>query len=369
MTIKQRIILSSIVGSVALSALSLSITLAWYASNDRLNISAFEVQINGDHTLLISTSDDLSTFKESLSKEELNDVESFAPVSSMCKSRWMSEYGDTPLFYDSSSSNVTSSGEPVIKPMKKGFYQQKIYLLSDFSYNVTLDTEQTSFLVNSDANQKKAEELYKEDKSLSVEEYKAALDNLLNCVRLSILVPEKDNYSYFIVDPYKKEDETIYFGGRLDNDADGYYDTYECLSDEGKIIEKETVYGEVLVDRKKLEYDDPTGEPVVEKEEQKHFFGNSFVGDSKGSAYTYNENKTIANLDEGQKIYAHEESYSYADINRSDSKLLIPCQAGVPREIVVSIYLEGWDHDCVNATMGSSFIDNISFKLAKGGVN
>ena len=368
MTVKRRIILSSIIGSVALSALSLSITLAWYASNDRLNIGAFEVQINGDHTLLISTSDDLTTFKESLTKEELNDVESFAPVSSMCKSRWMSEKGDTPMFYDNSSSNVTASGEPVIKPMKKGFYQQKIYLLSDFSYNVTLDTDQTSFLVNSEANQRKAEQLYKENKTLSVEEYKTALDNLLNCVRLSILVPEKDNYSYFIVDPYKKDNNDItYFGGRLDNDADGYYDTYECLSD-GQVIEKETVYGEVL-DRNKLLYDEPTGEPVVEKEEKYHFFGNSFEGDSKGSAYTYNEERTLNSLEEGEAIYAHEESFSYEDINRSDSRLLIPCQAGVPREIVVSIYLEGWDLDCINATMGSSFIDNISFKLAKGGVN
>ena len=270
MTVKRRIILSSIIGSVALSALSLSITLAWYASNDRLNIGAFEVQINGDHTLLISTSDDLTTFKESLTKEELNDVESFAPVSSMCKSRWMSEKGDTPMFYDNSSSNVTASGEPVIKPMKKGFYQQKIYLLSDFSYNVTLDTDQTSFLVNSEANQRKAEQLYKENKTLSVEEYKTALDNLLNCVRLSILVPDVDSYSYFIVDPYKDENPVVY-GGRLDNDADGYYDTYECLSDEGKIIEKETVYGEVL-DRSKLLYDDPTGEPVVEKEEQNQIY-------------------------------------------------------------------------------------------------
>ena len=367
MTVKRRIILSSIIGSVALSALSLSITLAWYASNDRLNISAFEVQINGDHTLLISTSDDISTFKESLSKEELNPVESFAPVSSMFKSKWMDQKSDTPIFYDNSSSNVTTAGEPAVKQMSKGFYQQKIYLLSDFSYNVTLDMKNTSFLNNHDANQAKAKELYKEDKSLTVEEYKTALDNLLNCVRLSILIPEEDNYSYFIVDPYKNETEVV-FGGRLDNDADGYYDTYECLSDEGKIIEKETVYGEVL-DRSKLLYDDPTGEPVVEKEEQNHFFGNSFVGDSKGSAYTYNEARTIASLEEGEEIYAKEQSYSYADINRSDSKLLIPCQAGVPREIVVSIYLEGWDRDCVNATMGSSFIDNISFKLAKGGVN
>ena len=367
MTIKRRVILSCIVGSVALSALSLSITLAWYASSDRVNVGAFEVQINGNHNLLISTVNEAGTFKESLEKEELNGVDLFVPVSTMYKHTWMDEKSDTPLFYDTSFYNVPSSGVPQIRKAERGFYQQKIYLLSDFSYNITLDVEETKFSFDEAANQKRAEQLHKENNSLSVEEYKAYLDDLVKCIRLSILVPEEEGYKYFIVDPYKEENQVTNYGGRLDNDNDGYYDTYEYL-DQGQIVQKETVYGEVL-DRSKLEYDDPTGEPVVELPEVEHFHGNSFKGVSKGSAYAYNEDKTKENLEEGETIYAVEESLSFADINRPDNELLIPCVAGVPKEIVVSIYLEGWDLDCVNATMGASFVDNICFKLAKGGVN
>ena len=367
MTIKQRLVITSIIGSVALSALSLSITLAWYASSDRLNVSAFEVKINGSHNLLISTVNEEGTFKESLEKEELNAVELFVPVSSMHRNLWMDNKSATPEFYDNSFYNVPSTGIPQIKKVERGFYQQSIFLLSDYTYNITLDTDASSFLVDEEANQKRAETLYLENQELTVEEYKAYLDNLVNCVRLSILVPDEDYYSYFVIDPHKGKDEVVKFAGRLDNDNDGYYDTYEYLH-EGEILEKETVYGEVL-DRSKLVYDEPSGEPVKELEEKEHFYGNSFLGQSKGSAYTYNEDKTLDSLEEGEQIYAIENSLSFDDINRADTELLIPCVAGVPREIVVSIYLEGWDLDCVNATMGASFIDTISFKLAKGGVN
>ena len=359
--------MSCIVGSVALSALSLSITLAWYASSDRLNVSAFEVKINGSHNLLISTVNEPGTFKESLSKEELNSVDLFVPASSMHKDTWMNDKGDTPIFYDNSFYNVPASGIPQLKRVERGFYQQKIYLLSDITYNVTLDVEQSKFSFDETANKKRAEQLHKENDELSIDEYKAYLDNLVKCVRLSILVPDEESYAYYIVDPYKEENQVTYYGGRLDNDNDGYYDTYEYLH-EGQVIEKETVYGEVL-DRSKLEYDEPSGEPVEELEEVSHFYGNSFNGVSKGSAYTYNEARTKENLEEGETIYAVEESMSFADISSPDNKLLIPCTAGVAKEIVVSIYLEGWDHDCVNATMGASFVDDICFKLAKGGID
>ena len=365
MTFRQKLTTSLIIGSVALTALSLSITLAWYASSDRLSVSTFDVSIKGGHNLLISTVNEKGTFKESLKKEELKDVELFVPASSMHKNLWMDEKGDTPYFYDNSFYNVPATGIPQIKKVERGYYQQKIYLLSDFSYFITIDTEETSFLNNEEANQKRAEELHKDDPSLTVEEYKGYLDNLVKSIRLSILVPDENNYAYYIIDPYKEEGQRTKFAGRLDNDNDGYYDTYEYLKD-GAIVEKETLYGEVL-DRSNLHYDEPTNEPVEAIEEKAHFFGNSFVGESKGSAYTYNEKETLENNE--NDIYAYEESYSYADIDDAHTDLLIPCTAGVPREIVVSIYLEGWDLDCVNATMGASFIDDISFKLAKGGNN
>lgn len=355
------------VATVALSALSLSITLAWYASSDRLNISAFEIQINASHNLLISTSGEEGTFKEKIEKDELKGVDLFVPASTMHKDIWMNEKSDTPLFYDNSFYNVPSTGIPQLKEVKRGYFQQKLYLRSDFTYNATISLEDSFFKVDEEANQKRAEALYEDDRKghdgnavYTVEEYKEKLDNLINALRLSILIPDENNYEYFIYDPYKGENEEIEYAGRLDNDNDGYYDIYEYL-DHGTIVQKETVYGEVN-NRENLVYDDPSGESVS-PEERSHYDGNSFLGVSNPNAYSFNKEESFAN----GASFAKEESLSTIDLQTNDSALLIPCQAGVPREIVMSIYLEGWDPDCINATMGASFINEISFKLAKGG--
>lgn len=348
------------VATVALSALSLSITLAWYASSDRLNISAFEIGINASHNLLISTTGEEGTFKERLEKDELMGVDLFVPASSMHKNIWMDELSDTPMFYDNSFYNVPSTGIPQLKEVTRGYFQQKIYLKSDFTYNVTLSLEDSFFKVDEEANQKRAELLHKDSDKYTVEEYKEKLDNLINALRLSILIPDEQNYKYFIFDPFKKENEEIRYAGRLDNDNDGYYDVYEYL-DHGNIIQKETVYGEVN-NRENLVYNDPSGIDVP-VEERNHYDGNSFLGVSNPNAYSFDEEQSLNNGVE----FVIEDSLAPKDLETNASALLIPCEAGKPREIVMSIYLEGWDPECINATMGASFINEISFKLAKGG--
>ena len=203
MTVKRRIILSSMIGVVALSALSLSITLAWYASSDRLNVDAFNIEIVGSHNLLISTVNEEGSFKEELKTEDLNHVDLFVPASSMHKDTWMDQKSDTPLFYDNSFYNVPSSGVPQLKQVTRGYFQQKLYLLSDITYNVTLSVEDSKFLANEEANQVRAKKLHKDNPILSEEEYLEKLNNLAKSLRLSILIPEEDNYAYFIVDTYK----------------------------------------------------------------------------------------------------------------------------------------------------------------------
>ena len=367
---KRKIVISSIVGTVALLALSLSFTLAWYASSDRLSVDSFEVKLKCDNHLLISTQKEHGTYKNTLEKDELKSVDLFVPVSSMHKNLWMDEHSDTPIFYDNSFYNVPSTGIPQIKAVKRGFYQQKLYLLSDISYYVSISAlpnkegvMDTFFESNDELNFERAQKLYNENPKYTIEEYTEKLNNLKNCLRMSILLTGEDCYSYYIIDPFKKESEVINFAGRLDNDNDGYYDTYECLEN-GNIVQKETVYGEVY-NRDQMVYDNPTGEEVLPIEEIEHYDGNSFMGLSKGTAYTYNE---VESLKENKVTYAQEQSLSLDDLNKDSNPLMIPCYAGQPREIVISIYLEGWDSDCINATMGASFINSVSFKLAKGGL-
>ena len=124
---KKRIIVSAMVGTIALSALSLSISLAWYASSARLQVESIDISIKGDAHLLVSTSEERDSFKESLTKEDLNAVDKFIPISSMYRNTWMEEKKELPVFYDTSSPVVPSSGVPNLTVADYGYFQQKLY--------------------------------------------------------------------------------------------------------------------------------------------------------------------------------------------------------------------------------------------------
>ena len=353
---KRKIILTALIGMTALSALSASLTLAWYSSSDRLKISTFEIDMSGDVQLLMSTSKDIESFKQELTKEDLVDKEFlFSPVSSMYQNTWFDQKGDTPLFYDSSSpalDGIISEEEATT-----GFFQKRIYLLSNIvDYYAALDVSKCAFNSNEEANAIRAQDLHKQYPEASVEDITKSLNSLQNCLRMSILVNAEDYYRYYIIDPYKVENEEIYFGGALDNDGDGYYDVYTDSNGH----KREVVYGDVE-NRSLIAYDnpiDPNGE-VELLENKGTFFGNSFEAKNRIDSYTFNK----ANSSDSK--IATEKSYALSDADGMNTDILIPCYHGEPTEIVVSVYLEGWDKACINQTMGACFDTSISFKLLR----
>ena len=252
---RSRLILSLIVSTMALAVLSLSFSLAWYASSDRLLINTIDVNIDTDAHLRVSTSPELDSFKESLEQSELNTVEEFIPTSSMYQSRWMNNKSDTPIFYDTSS-DTAPLGVPTVEPSEKGYFQQKFYLLSDRNYYATLSGVDSLFSADKDANSLRAQALQGEINDLSSAQIEEKLDDLVNCLRVSILVTNEEYYGYYIVDPTKDEDKPTYYAGLLDNNGDGYFDTYE-VNDNNQTVEKEIIYGEVE-NRENISYDDPT---------------------------------------------------------------------------------------------------------------
>lgn len=377
---KKRIILTSLIGTVALGTLAASLTLAWYGASNLLSVNTFDITIAGNTTIKVSTKRQLDTFREEITDKEFKDEEKqflFEPVSSMCKDTWMSEQKDMPVFYDCSSYLTPSSGIPDTKVATTGFFSKKIYLLSSLDYYVSLDVEDNKsfFNNNSDANFTRAQNIYTDmkkknpDTTVTINEIQERLDNLKYCLRASILVNIEGHYKYYIIDPWKNETGKIKYGGLLDNDANGYYDTYTYKerqeSGQLKDFEKETVYGEVN-DRSLIVYNDPVVQSPTRGDDNPPnydpFYGNSFLGENKDTAYTFNEQASYAN---GMK-FAEEESISFEDLHRNDSLIKIPCYKDVITEIVISVYLEGWDHDCINATMGASFESKISFKLNGG---
>ena len=374
---KRRLIISSMVAATALIAVSLSFSIAWYSSGDRLAISSVDISLKTDPLLKVSTSNELSTFVDEidLSSDEYEEESEkflFKPVSSMYRDDWLNSNAREPVFYD--CSYIVDADGDNRSEATSGFYQKNIYLLTETDQYVGLDINQSLFENDEAVNHVRALEFYasKENETLqlSVEQIEEAFNKLINCLRVSILIndvdnPNRINNRFNIINPTKQENDKVYFGGLLDNDNDGYYDTVPTgeFDQNNKPIGKEYVYGE-LNNRELIEYNDPEipGYDDQTLPSGATFNGNSFRGEHKKSAYTYNEEASSLNNLE----FKEEGALTLEEAGDILKGILIPCYANEPREIVLSIYLEGWDLDCINYTMVASFNTKLSFKLLGG---
>ena len=372
---KKRIIASAAIGTIALVALSISLTLAWYGASDYMRVENLEVNISTRGNLKASVYEDRG-YKESLNDDDLNDLDEkfyFSPVSTMYKESWMSQKADKPVFYDSSEKAFLANGEPSKQATTFGVFQKEIYLLTTMrSQYATLEFDDeeavvktaSEFKADSDSNSVRAQDLQRDypEWNMTLSEIQERLDNLLKALRISILVNQDDFYRYYILDPTKQNGDVTYLGGLLDNDRNGYYDTYTDINGN----RKEIVYGDVN-NRELIKYDDPVdvnASTPIQTHEYNQYLANSFEAEHRLNAYTYNKTDSLNNEFE----IAKEESLSPQDIRNDETKLLIPLTSGVPTKIILSIYLEGWDLDCINATMGASFIAKLVFKLRGGNV-
>lgn len=371
----RRLILTSLVGITALVAVSLSMSIAWYSNSDRLSISAVDLSVATDPLLKVSTSNELSTFVDELDLnsdeyEEESEKFLFKPVSPMYRDTWLNDGASEPVFYDSSF--VASIDGDNIVETKSGFYQKKLYLWTEANYYVGLDIKDCLFENDESANFLRAQELYASKANnklqLTVDQIRESLDSLKNCLRVSILINDvedtsKMNERYNIINPTKRDGENVYFGGLLDNDNDGYYDTVPVQEHGGEIVQKEYVYGDVN-NRSLIQYQDPEipGHEDEKLNQSEQMIGNSFKGVHKKSAYTFDKNASDAN----QMAIREEGALTLAEVEDKDKGIVIPVYANKPREIVISIYLEGWDLDCINGTMGASFNTKLSFKILRG---
>ena len=96
---RSKIILSFYVGAIALSAASLSFSVAWYATADKARINSIVMTIDGDRELLISTQKD-GDYVQHLNNSDLFDPGTLSPVTTAHSEEWLSLKSDTPKFYD-----------------------------------------------------------------------------------------------------------------------------------------------------------------------------------------------------------------------------------------------------------------------------
>ena len=346
-------------GVIAVGVATISMSVAWYAAADKVILDGILMTVDTDREILISTSRD-GEYVESLEKSDLKQVSTFFPVTSAYSSSWIDTKSDKPVFYDETRYSPSEFTNPTTVS-SRGFFSQKLYLKADDDLYVSLNAEDTYIHANEEFNEIEAEELYKtyqrgQDeslKALSKDDIKDRLNKLVNSMRYSILITDENEYQYVVIDP-NKNDET-YFGGLLDNNKNQYYDHYVSETDG---LNYERVYGEIL-NKDKIVYDDALD--VDSGFENENEEPNAFNARHKSGVKRFNLEKSLANGVEIKK----EEVLDIKEFEGKDKPFVFNLYRDEPKEIVLSIYIEGWDLDSVNYTMGASFISNLKFMIER----
>ena len=354
---KSRIILGFYVGVIALCVATVSMSIAWYASSTQVRLEAIEMTVDCDRDLGISLTRD-GEYVEKFEPEDLEQVGIFRPVTSAYSSRWKDTKSDKPIFYDEPrfSTNEITGKVPV--EAISGFYSQKFYLKSDDDIYVTIGADNTYINPNYEYNEGYAKELFKEYqkgdderlKAMTEEEIETGLNNLVKAMRYSILITDEKDYDYAIIDTHKENIVTEY-AGLLDVDRDHYYDHF-IRGDKSYERFYGDYTGEVLYGQEydgDSAYKDPDDSP------------NAFNAKHKQGIVAYDEEASKAN---GLVINV-EESIDVNEFKKDVKPFRIPVYRNQPQEIVLSIYIEGWDLDSINHTKGATFISNLEFKIER----
>ena len=365
---KKKIIITSLVGSIGLSVLSLSLSIAWYSSSENLYLDTLVINVSSSRDLLISTVPDETKLVTSLKYQmdaldnSLENTNPFKPVSTMFKSNWINEKKQDPVFYEYSNAMVDDNYEPVLSPVDPtwGYYSQHLYLYCDRETKVTIDS--TTFNVNPviRSNEEHARSLlhsvyirnkYEQEHpgwtdNQIFDDLVAKMNNLVKCMRVGILDPAEQSYKFTIVDPMKDGETEL--GGREDLFLSGYYDSYQAVDFEWY----EIIYGETI-NRDKAKYNDPLDDDIRVVGES-----TSFNSSTKANVHAFNKEASVAN----GFSFVKEDSLA---LNEVEEKFYVSLNAGELKEIVLSIYMEGWDLDCINSHMGGSFGMDLQFKVAE----
>lgn len=379
---RTKIALASILVGLVAVATGLS-TLAWFNGSSSLMISNFNITLadRSDKNLLIST--DNVHFYQTLYMRDENTVESeeknnvgqylpnvspFRAVSTMFQGEWYKpnasddEKALLPVF----RRNVTNPGNlqkelytsvSDYPEASAGFLRQELYFKSEAGGDVTVDSEKTKVIPDSDKNLAKAKkivdvglypEIYQGVNSYDekVQIIKSHLDEVAKSMRFSILVLNDmgggenafKDYAYTIIDPNKEDGEITYYGGVLDNYMDGYYDYYDG---------KEVLYGEV------------SGSPS--------YLSNSGSNEPKltHSAFDANHKAGVEQVDmESLKRNGQIAMEDSKTLSEAEDSVRIGLSESSSKKIVLSFYLEGWDKDNTNLSMYAHFKVDLAFKFA-----
>jgi hypothetical protein len=376
---------------------SISMSFAWFLGSLTMSVNDILIKVDVDADLKISVEDNLEYARDSLTEDDFGEVGSFVPVSSMRSegSEWINDASNTkPTFIAQYKTGYRK--DPQMKVANKGFFSKRIFLFSDHHMLATFDSEKTTITPNERLNRAKAIEkanekalenykaiadeqianlgiedesqkhdFYENVKNDLANSYRAEIMNDLNKIEDSLRISILDyknltNNNYTIIDPKKSEDPVV-FGGRLSTSIrKDYFDYY---SDHDEFDLKETLFGDIKEQDHDLVYLPPAIEDVPA------------VGEH--TCFNAGTRKGVRALDmddlKNNVVFATEQSISpeVADVSKhpenENEGYLIELFPGEPHPITLSVYLEGWDRDNVDATQEAAFDMSIHFRLYRQG--
>lgn len=343
---KKVIVVASLGLLSALAVTGVGFSVAWYSSNNILTITNLNVSMDEYREIKISESID-GPFVDKLTYGEDN-LELFTPVSSMFSNEWMDRKEDMPVFRSSYGKANISNKKSYTYSSKAnvGYFSKEFYLYSGKPLLITIDTEKTGF-----APLEKANESIVNKMDLDDEERQIALNDLnhiTDSLRFSILNSNEGEYNYTIIDPNKNKDDKTFLCGILDNDEDGYYD-YDKTSG------KEFVYGQ-YENEENIVYKNAS-----DKDSELIGRESCFSAIHKAGIKPFD----VSTLTE-ENGYKEEGALCLEEIKDSYDIVL---EAGIPKRVVISLYIEGWDLDNTNYSINGNFEANLSFKIRRENYN
>jgi len=262
----------------------------------------------------------------------------FFPVTSGFQSEWLTPSttfeGTLPVLHtDPIEGNLVAHS---------GFLQFPLFFETSEDGYIYLDAG-TSFTANTDENLKAAKKLHLQPLDLNQIAY---------CSRVSFFSEE---YGFKIFEPNVPVSSHTALGGRLDlSPFDGYYD-FDAET------ESEVIYGDYNRSDNPTLYYGPAATADTEYEGTNTCFNAATKEGIRPLDVTTSESLG------GLKI-ATETTYTLAEMMAPEGggrlgvgRPLVYCYAGQPKKVLLTIYVEGWDYDTVQAVSASSFNMNIVF--------
>jgi len=319
-------------------------TVAWFDISNNLIVNSLTMTFGKDpDTVKIGFSED-GTFYSDVDSAILEREAGFAPnhafhpVTSGFQSEWLSPStpfeGTLPVLHtDPVEGNAVATS---------GFLQLPLYFETSEDAYIYLDTG-TSFSANTDENLKAAKKLHLQP---------ADLNQIAFCSRVSFY---SQDYGFKIFEPNVTASSKTALGGRLDlKPFDGYFDYDKSTS-------SEVLFGDYNQSESPTLYygSAPTEDTTYEGT-------NTCFNAATRAGIRPLDVATSESLG-GLKI-TRETTYTLAELMAPEGggrlgvgRPLAYCYAGVPKKVILTVYVEGWDLDTVQAVSASSFNMNIVF--------